>query len=116
MKKNFAFIYAVAVMIPFSLYVGCKKSSSAASQPIQGAPAVSIQNMAFNPATLTVPVNTTVKWTNMDGYTHTVTSDSGLFNSTINSGGTFSYRFTAAGTYPYHCTIHPMMIAKVIVH
>jgi len=36
---------------------------------------VSIQGMAFNPPTLTVTKNTTVKWTNNDALAHTVTSD-----------------------------------------
>ncbi len=77
---------------------------------------VSIQGMAFNPPTLTVAKNTTVKWTNNDGMAHTVTSDTGVFNSgTINPGGTFSFQFTTTGTFPYHCSFHPDMTATIIV-
>ena len=76
-----------------------------------------IQNFAFNPATITVPVNTTVKWTNKDGVTHTVTSDAGIFNSgNLGANATFSYKFTAPGSYPYKCTIHTYMTGTVIVN
>ena len=77
---------------------------------------INIASRAFSPATITVPVNTTVTWTNNDGMAHTVTSDTGLFDSgTFGAGGTYSYQFTTAGTYNYHCTLHPDMIATIIV-
>jgi plastocyanin len=77
---------------------------------------VSIEGMAFNPQTLTVAVNTTVTWTNNDGVTHTVTSDSSVFNSgNLVAGGTFSYKFTTVGTFTYHCSIHQYMTGTVIV-
>jgi len=82
----------------------------------QGANDVYIQNMAFSPATLTVAAGSTVTWTNKDAMTHTVTSDSTLFNSgNIVVNGVYSYTFTTVGTYSYHCSIHPSMTAKVIV-
>jgi plastocyanin len=78
---------------------------------------VFIQDMAFNPATITITAGTTIKWTNKDGYAHTVTSDANLFNSgNIGSNGTFSYTFVTAGTYQYHCAIHTSMTANVIVN
>ena len=78
---------------------------------------VFIQGMAFSPATITVTAGTTITWTNKDGYAHTVTSDTNLFNSgNIGSNGTFTYTFATAGTYQYHCTIHASMTAKVIVN
>lgn len=77
---------------------------------------VYIKGMAFTPATLTVTVGTTVKWTNKDAVTHTVTSDTGLFDSgNIDQNGTSSHMFSTAGTYNYHCSIHPSMTGKIIV-
>jgi plastocyanin len=71
---------------------------------------------AFSPAVITVPVNTTVTWTNKDLWHHTVTSDEGIFDSgKLKSHKTFSHKFTRPGTYSYHCNIHKMMVAKVIV-
>jgi plastocyanin len=82
----------------------------------QGANDVFIQGMAFSPQTLTVPVNTTVTWTNFDPIAHTVTSDTPLFNSgNLISGAKFSFQFISTGTFTYHCSIHPEMTATIIV-
>ncbi len=64
---------------------------------------------AFMPQTDTVPVGSTVTWTNSDGVNHNVTSNSSVFSSgNIAPSGTFSFTFTSAGTFPYTCTIHGM--------
>jgi plastocyanin len=65
------------------------------------------ENFAFNPQDVTVPVNTTVTWTNPDSVAHTVTwddrsVDSGLFDP----GQTFQYTFDTPGTYTYFCIPH----------
>ncbi len=77
-----------------------------------------IQGMAFTPATIYVTAGTTITWTNKMTIAHTVTSDTGLFDSgTLNPNGTFSMTFATAGTYSYHCSIHPTtMMGKVIVN
>ena len=94
------------IVITFS---SCKKDNPGADQ-------VWMQNMAFNPATLTISNGSTVTWTNKDNMTHNVTSDSGVFISgNIAPGGTFSYHFTSTGKYPYRCTIHAGMTATIIV-
>ncbi|MRS04724.1 hypothetical protein EG832_16130, partial [bacterium] len=78
---------------------------------------VIIQGSAFSPTSITVAVNTTIKWTNKDGAAHTVTSDAGLFDSgTIGNNGVFTHTFTTAGTYTYHCTLHSGMSASVKVN
>lgn len=70
----------------------------------------------FMPKTLTVKVGTTVTWTNASSAPHTVTSDTGLFDSgVVNPNGTFSFTFTKAGTYKYHCSIHLYMHGTIIV-
>jgi len=95
-------------------YISCKKSSPAVTQ---GPNEVWIQNMSYSPTSLTVAVNTTVKWTNKDGTDHTVSSDSSLFDSGhIPGGSTYSRQFTSAGIYPYHCNIHAGMNGNIVVH
>jgi plastocyanin len=74
----------------------------------------------FSPASLTIPVGTTVIWTNMTGAPHTVTSDDGKtfdsgMNTPIGQGATFSFKFTKPGKYSYHCQFHPYMVATIIV-
>jgi plastocyanin len=77
---------------------------------------VTILSSAFTPQTLTVAVNSTVKWKNNDGFAHTVTSNTSLFDSgNISGGGTFMFTFTTAGTYNYHCNIHAGMTGTIIV-
>jgi len=91
-------------------------SPAANTQAPATAQAVSIMNFAFDPPTLTVPVGTTVTWTNNDSTTHTVTADDGSFDSgNVDRGGTFSFTFSTAGTINYHCKIHPNMTASITV-
>ncbi len=91
-------------------------TTSKTSAPAASGNSVSISGFAFSPATLTVSVGTTVTWTNNDSTTHTITSDTGVFNSgNVANGKTYSYKFTTAGTYAYHCSIHSYMKGTVIV-
>jgi len=84
---------------------------------VTGTIEISIEDMAFKPATITVAAGTTIRWTNKDGVSHSVTSDTGLFDSgLIGNGGTFTRQFNTTGTFPYHCTPHPAMTATVIVN
>jgi plastocyanin len=77
---------------------------------------VKIDNFSFSPATLTVPVGTTVVWTNRDDIPHTVVSDDKVFKSKVlDTDEKFSFTFTKSGTFPYFCSIHPKMTAKVVV-
>lgn len=83
---------------------------------VPGANEVWIQNMTFNPTTISVMAGTKITWTNKDAIGHTVTSDTGLFDSgTVAANGTYQYTFSAAGTFAYHCKIHPSMTATVTV-
>lgn len=85
-----------------------------------GAYKVTIQNMSFSPSTITVPVGSTVTWTNMDGISHTVTSGSpkspdGKFDSgALTTNGTYSYTFTTKGTYNYYCRFHPSTMTGTV--
>ena len=104
--------FLILVILGVIAVSGCTTSQNQTSAPNT----VNIQNMAFNPSSLTVPVGTTVKWVNMDSTTHTVTSDTGVFNSgNLNNGQSFSYTFNQAGTFPYHCSIHTNIHGTIVV-
>jgi plastocyanin len=78
--------------------------------------AVSIQNMAFSPATMTVKVGDKVTWTNQDSVGHSATADDSSFDTgVIEQGQSGSSTFAKAGTYTYHCSVHPNMKATIIV-
>jgi plastocyanin len=77
---------------------------------------VSIEGFAFTPEELTVPVGTTVTWTNLDSVQHTITADDGSWGSgQLGKNAKYSFTFTQAGTYAYHCTNHPSMTATLVV-
>lgn len=89
----------------------------AATEPAPAANiAVSIQDFAFNQATIEIPVGTTVTWTNNDAAPHTATSTDGVFASgRLDQGQTFSFTFTTPGEFAYFCEFHPGMQGTVIV-
>ena len=72
--------------------------------------------VAYSPATFTINVGGTVTWINKDLTGHTVTNQSGLFDSgPFTTGQKWSHTFNAPGTYRYYCTIHPMMVGTIVV-
>lgn len=83
----------------------------------QAATAVTIQNFAFSPASLTIKKGETVTWTNKDSAPHQIASDmAGKFQGpSISNGQTYSFTFNETGSFPYHCAIHPMMKATITV-
>lgn len=90
--------------------------TSQAMQAATGQTAVTIQNFAFSPATLTVKVGDKVTWTNKDSAPHSATADDGSFDTgVLQNGQSGNVTFNKAGTYTYHCSIHPMMKATIVV-
>ena len=115
MKKNMWAAGAVPVLVGMLLLFVGSSSVKANDQPA-AANAVKIDNFVFGPQTITVPVGTTVTWTNSDDIPHTAVSTDGVFKSKVmDTDEKFSYTFTKAGTYSYYCTIHPKMTGKVVV-
>jgi plastocyanin len=78
--------------------------------------AITIQNLTFQPAALSIKTGRTVRIVNTDSTEHTWTSDTGAFDSgAIAQDETFSRRFDSPGTFDYHCEIHPSMTGTVSV-
>jgi plastocyanin len=115
-KKNMCLAsWALPVLIAVMLLAG-SSSVTANAQPSAANAAVTIDNFVFGPQTLTVPVGTTVVWTNRDDIPHTVVSTDGVFKSKVrDTDEQFSYTFDKAGTYPYYCSVHPKMTGKIVV-
>lgn len=88
-----------------------KPTSTGAAQA-----SVTIVNSSFSPATIAVPMDTAVVWTNQDGFAHTTTSEQGVWDSgALGTGQSFSFSFTSPGAFPYFCAIHTFMRGTVIV-
>lgn len=90
-------------------------TSTSTAAPVSG-DAVAIENFAFVPPSLTVPVGHTVTWTNRDEEPHTVAADDGSFHSPgLDSAAIYAFTFTKSGTFEYVCSIHPLMHGAVVV-
>jgi len=78
---------------------------------------VTIMNFKFDPTPLTIPVGTSVVWTNQDTAPHTATSDTkGIFDTgMLQKGQSGKITFNTAGTFTYFCAVHPNMHGTVIV-
>ena len=111
-------VLAAALVIGFIWVIDGHRQLTVTAQEKASTTEVQIDNFSFGPAILTVPVGTTVTWTNRDDIPHTVvsTDDTKTFKSKVlDTDEKFSVTFSKAGTYPYFCSIHPKMTAKVIV-
>ncbi len=77
--------------------------------------AVDVSGFAFHPVDLTIAAGTTVTWTNDDSVTHTTTSDTGVWSSSLSAGATAQVVFDTPGVFTYHCAIHSSMTATITV-
>jgi plastocyanin len=92
--------------IAASAVLGCSGDSSGPGESGNSGTTVTVRSNFFDPATLNVPVNSTVTWTwNSGGVEHNVTFQSGT-NSATQATGSFARAFPTAGTFTYVCTIH----------
>jgi hypothetical protein len=81
-----------------------------------GTTSVAALDNRFDPPTITVSQGATVRWTNKGENKHTVTSETGGFDSgDLAPGQGFSTTFTKAGTFEYNCKHHRSMKGTVIV-
>lgn len=88
-------------------------SLSAAAQDVVQ---VEMVNNSYEPATLTVPAGTRVRFVNRDSDIHTVSQRGGGFESgLLFQGDTWTYVFNTPGTYEYFCLPHPFMVGTIIV-
>jgi plastocyanin len=77
---------------------------------------VTIDNFAFQPASIVVKAGTTVTWTNADDIPHTVFQDDKKFKSPpLDTDDKWSYTFTEPGEYHYFCSLHSKMVGTIIV-
>jgi len=116
-KKNVRIAGMVMpVIIAMLLLVAASSRVTASDQPSAANVGVKIDNFVFGPQAITVPVGTTVTWTNSDDIPHTAVSTDGVFKSKVmDTDEKFSYTFTKAGIYSYYCSVHPKMTGQVVV-
>lgn len=94
---------------------GASSSAPGTSGPAAPA-AVTIENFAFGPEQLEVPVGSTVTWTNLDGNAHSVLSaDEVLMSPDLDEGDTYEVTLDQEGTIDYICNIHQYMHGSIVV-
>ncbi len=99
-----------------SMMRGYQQNPTQQGAPVTGVTRLTVQDFAYQPANIQVRVGTTVTWTNQDNVPHSVTFKNGIKDSgLLSQGQSFSYTFNTPGTYQYYCTVHPYMVATVIV-
>jgi plastocyanin len=91
--------------------------------PVPAAPAegqarvVAVENVQFNPPSLTVKSGERITWVNKDLFPHTVTADAKAFDSrAIAPNASWTWVAGRPGTYTYGCMFHPTMKATITVH
>ncbi|MBU6422051.1 MAG: cupredoxin family copper-binding protein [Gammaproteobacteria bacterium] len=120
MKRPTLQIILSLILVPAALVVfraaAANSPARAITAPLQAA-TVSISNFSFQPAVLTLKAGARVTWTNHDTTPHTVTSSDKRFTSSggLDTGDQYSIVFDKPGAYEYFCSLHPMMVGKVIV-
>ena len=68
---------------------------------------VAIRDNSFSPATVKVPVGSTVVWSQTGQRPHTVTADDESFaTDVLKNGATFQQTFSTPGAYLYYCELH----------
>jgi plastocyanin len=109
-------IVAVVCIFTVGVFFAVEVDPSTAQAADNGV-TVSIDNFTFmSSGPVTIPAGTTVTWVNHDDVPHTVVSTEQKFKSkALDTDEKFSFTFTQPGEYPYFCSIHPKMVAKVIV-
>lgn len=100
------------------LVAGCTAPNEDPAPEITG-PVVTITDMAYDPAQITVAIGDTVTWVFDDrGRAHDVVgtdATSAFLRSPLKMTGTWTHTFTEPGTFNYTCSPHPGMRGTVIV-
>jgi plastocyanin len=103
-------LFACLLLVAMAALTGCGSGGD-------GARSVSIEDFAYEPASITVPQGTKLAFTNHDSSPHTATSsESGTFESgTIKEDQSGSITLDEPGTFSYYCAFHPFMKGKIVV-
>lgn len=94
-----------------ALFCAC----AVASGTLAGTISITITDLAFRPATVTVKAGDTVEWSNNDFVDHTATDADGGWDIDLPAGKTGSVTFNTPGTFGYFCKVHPNMTATINV-
>ena len=117
-------IIIVAVLLAVGIKLATKSKPTTTLSAAPAIHKVLITATGFDPATLTVPVNSVVEWDSNDATTtHVVAADPypshselpGLVSGQLGKGAKYQYTFATAGTYTYHDDLKPTTTGTIVV-
>jgi len=76
---------------------------------------ITIDNLVFAPAEVSVKVGDTIEWINKDVFAHTATARTGDFDVNMPPKKTVTSVLQKAGTVEYYCRFHPNMKAVLTI-
>ncbi|MCK5576723.1 MAG: cupredoxin family copper-binding protein [Dehalococcoidales bacterium] len=114
--KRLILIGLVLLSVSYGLSCQASGQTTPTTTSTPTTPQIDIRDFSFQPMSITVPVGTTVTWTNRDSVEHTTTSDTSVWTSELlGLNESYSYTFNQPGVFPYFCVPHPFMRGAVIV-
>jgi plastocyanin len=96
---------ALAILLAVLLAAACQ--AAAPTAPVATNEVDLPRSYKFAPEAITVPVGTTVTWTNNDNFTHSVRLLDGGETQFMKPGESVTHAFTTPGVYQYDCSLHP---------
>ncbi len=109
-------VASIAILFATVAAAACTQVPAQAQAPAaqSAEKVIEIKNYMF--MEVTVPQGTKVTWINRDEVPHTVIERNKVFHSpALDTDDKYSFVFDKPGTYEYFCSLHPYMVAKVIV-
>lgn len=111
------FVLAVSACAPGTYDGADQADGSAEDGPASCPDTIVIQDFAFEPASCSVEVGSTLTFVNEDDVQHTATSDPGAAatfdTGLLDPGESATVTIAEAGSSPYHCEVHPSMQATL---
>jgi plastocyanin len=103
------------LLFPILFLFSCHSSDQQNGENRNSTDTITIQQMQFIPASLSVNKGDTIVWINKDMVDHTVKEEksNGFYSDTIHVGKTWKMKATDSASYD--CTIHPTMKGKIVI-
>jgi plastocyanin len=110
-------VLTIAAICAVAAVVSACGSDNSGGSGGSGPPTISMHDLRFHPAHVSVKVGQRVTWTNDDTVDHNVTAKSGakFMSQAFGGGGKYTYTPRSPGTITYVCTLHPGMNGTLVV-
>jgi plastocyanin len=115
MPRN-RFAIVCCVVVAALAMAGASALPAGARVESAGTKKLTIKGFAFHPETLKAKVGDTIKVSNKDDTTHTVTANNTSFDTgDIDADSSATFTVKKAGTFKFHCDIHNYMKGTIKV-